>query len=109
MRYGTYVFYNYQTDDVYTLTDEEFTIVVKIEKGKYIVGNLMSDTDIEMSSISEKIGTLKAGTSQKFDEINGLILTIPVCYGRKNIIDDAMHVVDDISIMKKRYIKFYKL
>ena len=106
---GTYVFYNYQTDDVYALTDEEFTIVVKIEKGKYIVGNFMSDTDIEMSSISEKIGTLKAGTSQKFDEINGLILTIPVCYGRKNIIDDAMHVADDISIMKKRYIKFYKL
>ena len=59
---------------------------------------------LEMSSISEKIGTLKAGTSQKFDEINGLILTIPVCYGRKNIIDDAMHVADDISIMKKRYI-----
>lgn len=106
---GTYAFYNYQTDDLYALTDEEFTIGIKIEKGKYLVGNLMPDTDIEMSSASKKIGTLKARTSQKFDEINGLILTIPVSYGRKTISDDEIHVVDDISVMKKRYIKFYKL
>lgn len=106
---GSYAFYNYQTDDIYSLTDEEFTIGIKIEKGKYLVQNLMPDTDIEMSSVSERIGTLKARSSQKFDEINGLILTIPVSYGRKTISDDEIHVIDDISVMKKRYIKFYKL
>lgn len=106
---GIYVFYNYQTDDLFALADEEFTIGIKIEGGKYLVGNLMTDTDIEMSSGTKRIGTLKAQGTQKFDEIDGLILTIPVSYGRKAISDDDIHVVDDISVMKKRYIKFYKL
>lgn len=106
---GTYGFYNYQTDDLFALTDEEYTIGIKIEKGKYLVANLMTDTDIEMSSSTGKIGTLKAQTAEKFDKIDGLILTIPVSYGRKAIPDGEIHVVDDISVMKKRYIKFYKL
>ena len=106
---GTYAFYNYQTDDLFALADEEFTIGIKIEKGKYLVGNFMTDTDIEMYSPTKKIGTLKAQSTQKFDEINGLMLSIPVSYGRKAISDDDIHVVDDISVMKKRYIKFYKL
>lgn len=108
---GTYEFYNYQTDDLFALTDEEFTILIKIEKGKYVVENRMTDTDIEMSSSTKKNGILKAQSTQKLDEdeINGLILTIPVSYGRKSISDDEIHVVDDISVMKKRYIEFYKL
>lgn len=106
---GTYVFYNYQTDDIFALANEEYTILIKIEKGKYLVCNLMTDTDIEMSSSTEYLGTLKAQSVKKFDEINGLILTIPVSYGKKAISDDKIHVVDDISVMKKRYIKFYKL
>lgn len=106
---GVYAFYNYQTDDVFALTDEEFTIGIKIDKGKYLVANLMTNTDIEMSSSTKKIGILKAQKTQKFDEINGLILTIPVSYGRNVVSDDEIHVVDDISCMKKRYIKFYKL
>lgn len=106
---GTYVFYNYQTDDLYALADEEYTIGIKIEKGKYLVGNLMTGTDIEMYSATKKLGVIKAQNTQKFDEINGLILTIPVSYGRKSISDDEIHVVDDISVMKKRYIKFYRL
>ena len=106
---GTYAFYNYQTDDLFALANEEYTIGIKIEKGTYLVANLMTDTDIEMSSPTEKIGTLKAQSSHKFDEINGLTLTIPVSFGKKAISDDSIHVVDDISVMKKRYIKFYKL
>lgn len=106
---GTYAFYNYQTDDLFALTDEEVTIGIKIEKGKYSIINIVPDTDIEVSTASEKIGVIKAQSSKKFDEIDGLILTIPVSYGRKNISDDEIHVVDDIAIMKKRYIRFYKL
>ena len=106
---GTYSFYNYQTDDLYALTDEEYTIGIKIEKGKYSIENLMTDTDIEISSATENIGVLKARIAKKFDDINGLILTIPVSYGRRNIADDEIHVIDDISVMKKRYIKFYRL
>lgn len=106
---GTYAFCNYQTDDLFALADEDYTIGIKIENGKYTVGNLMENTDIEMSSATEKLGVIKARSSQKFDEINGLILTIPVSYGRKNISDDEIHVVDDISVMKKRYIKLFKL
>lgn len=106
---GTYAFYNYQTDDLFALTDEEYTIGIKIENGKYLVGNLMTDTDIEMSSATKKLGVIKAQSTQKFDDINGLILTIPVSYGKKALTDDDIHVVDDISVMKKRYIKFYRL
>ena len=58
---------------------------------------------------AEKIGMLKARGVHKFDEIDGLILTIPVSYGRKTLSDDEAHVVDDISVLKRRYIKFYKL
>lgn len=106
---GTYGFYNYQTDDLFALADEEYTIGIKIEKEKYLVGNLMTDTDIEMSLATRPLGVIRAQSTQKFDEINGLILTIPVSYGRKAISDDEIHVVDDISVMKKRYIKFYRL
>ena len=106
---GTYAFSNYQTDDLFALTDEEYTIGIKIEKGKYLVANLMTDTDIEMSSVTKSLGVIKAQSAQKFDDINGLILTIPVSYGRKALKDDDIHVVDDISVMKKRYIKFYRL
>ena len=106
---GTYAFYNYQTDDLFALTDDEYTIGLKIENGKYLVGNLMTDTDIEMSSATKKLGVIKAQSTQKFDDINGLILTIPVSYGKKALTDDDIHVVDDISVMKKRYIKFYRL
>lgn len=106
---GTYAFYNYQTDDIFSLTEEELTIGIKIEKGKYLVANLMTNADIEMSSLTEKKGILKAQTTRSFDEINGLILTIPVFYGRKAISDNETHIVDDISCLKKRYIKFYKL
>ena len=69
----------------------------------------MTDTDIEMSLATRPLGVIRAQSTQKFDEINGLILTIPVSYGRKAISDDEIHVVDDISVMKKRYIKFYRL
>ena len=106
---GTYGFYNYQTDDLFALADEEYTIGIKIEKEKYLVGNFMTDTDIEMSLATRPLGVIRAQSTQKFDEINGLILTIPVSYGRKAISDDEIHVVDDISVMKKRYIKFYRL
>lgn len=106
---GTYAFYNYQTDDLFALTDEEYTIGIKIEKGKYLVGNLMTDTDIEMSSATKKLGVIKAQSTQKFDDINGLILVMTVSYGKKVLNDYEMHVVDDISVIKKRYIKFYRL
>ena len=106
---GTYAFSNYQTDDLFALTDEEYTIGIKIEKGKYLVANLMTDTDIEMSSVAKSLGVIKAQSAQKFDDINGLILTIPVSYGRKALKDNDIHVVDDISVVKKRYIKFYRL
>lgn len=106
---GTYGFFNYQTDDLFALTDEEYTIAIKIENGKYLVGNLMTDTDIEMSSSTSKIGVLKAQSSKKFDDINGLILSMPVSYGKRGLNDEDIHVVDDISVVKKRYIKFYRL
>lgn len=106
---GTYVFYNYQTDDVFALADEEYTICIKIERGKYSIGNLMTDSDIEVYSSTKKSEVIKAQSTQKFDELDGLILTIPVSYGRNAISDDKIHVVDDISVMKKRYIRFYKL
>ena len=69
----------------------------------------MTDTDIEMSSVAKSLGVIKAQSAQKFDDINGLILTIPVSYGRKALKDNDIHVVDDISVVKKRYIKFYRL
>lgn len=106
---GTYALYNYQTDDLCALAEEEATIGIKIKDGKYYVGNLMADRDVEMSLAAEKIGMLKARGVHKFDEIDGLILTIPVSYGRKTLSDDEAHVVDDISVLKRRYIKFYKL
>lgn len=106
---GAYAFYNYQTDDLFALTDEEYTIGIKIEKGKYLVENLMTDTDIEMSSATKKPGVIKAQSTEKFDDINGLILTMPVSYGKKLLADDEIHVVDDISVIKKRHIKFYRL
>ena len=70
---------------------------------------IMTDTDIEMSSATKQLGVIKAQSTQKFDDINGLILRIPVSYGKKALTDDDIHVVDDISVMKKRYIKFYRL
>lgn len=106
---GTYEFYNYQTDDVFSLTDEELTIEITIDKGKYRVANKMTNTDIEMSLSAKTFEMLKAQKSQKLDEINGLILALPVTYGRSAVSDDEVHVVDDISCMKKRYIKFYRL
>ena len=106
---GTYAFTNYQTDDLFALADEEFTIGIKIEKGKYVVGNLMINTDIEVLSHSKSLGVIKSQSSQKFDDIDGLVFTIPVSYGRKDLSDDDIHVVDDISVLKKRYIKFYRL
>lgn len=106
---GAYAFCNYQTDDLHTLTEEEYTISIKIEKGKYLIKNCMIDTDIEMSSTTEKLEVIKAQDFKKLDEINELTLAIPVSYGRKNIADDKIHVIDDISVMKKRYIKFYRL
>lgn len=99
---GIYVFYNYQTDDLFAFADEEFTIGIKIEGGKYLVGNLMTNAEIEMISGDKRIGTLKAQGTHIFDEIDGLVLTLPVTYGKKPM-------TDDISVMKKRFIKFYKL
>lgn len=105
---GTYAFYNYQTDDLFSLTDEEPTIGIKIEQDKYIVANLMTTKDIEMLSTNKRIGVLKAQTTQKFDDINGLILEIPVSFGLK-LREEEIRVVDNISVIKKRYIKFYRL
>ena len=69
----------------------------------------MTNTDIEVSSYSKSLGVIKAQSGHKFDDINGLVFTIPVSYGRKALNDDDIHVVDDISVLKKRYIKFYRL
>lgn len=106
---GTYVFYNYQTDDLFALADEEYTIAIKIEKGKYSIGNLMTGIDIGVSPATGKPGVIKAQSTQKFDELDGLILTIPVSYGRIAAADGEIHIIDGISSLKKRYIKFYRL
>lgn len=105
----TYFFYNYQTDDIFALTDEDHTIVIKIDRGKYYVGNLMTDTDIDLFLKNEYSGKLKARSTRIFDDINGLVLGIPVSYGRKSISDDNIHIVDDISVTKTRYINFLRL
>lgn len=106
---GTHVFFNYQTDDIFSLMDEEPTIAVKIEDGKYAVYNCTTDTVIEMASANKEIGKLEGRTFKRFDKIDGLILSMPVSYGRRTIEGSEIHVVDDISVLRKRYIRFYKL
>lgn len=106
---GTYVFFNYQTDDVFSLMDEEMTIAVKIKGGKYAVYNCTTDMKITLLSDGREVGVLEGKCFKRFDEIDRLVLCMPVNYGRKSIEDDGIHIVDSVSAMRKRYIRFYKL
>lgn len=105
---GIYGLYNYHVDDLSFFTEREDAIVIEIKNGKYTIWNATSH-QIQVSSQSKSYGEINSKELKKFDEIDRLILTLPVTYGRKNIEDTDVHVVDDLSIIRKRHVKFYKL
>lgn len=106
---GTYALFNYQTEDTTFFANEEPTIAIKVEEGKYSIYNCMSEKSIEVSAPTKSYGEIGPRSFKKFDDINGLIVEIaPVTYMGKAI-DDEIHIVDDLSIIRKRHVKFIKL
>jgi serine/threonine protein kinase len=106
---GTYGLFNYQTDDLSTFVEEEPTIAIKIDRGKYTVVNCMTDKKLLLTLPSKSYVEIAPGSGEKFDDLNGMIITLPVTYGRKEKDIDEIRVVDDISIIRKRHIKFIRL
>lgn len=106
---GTYGLFNYQTDDLSTFVEEEPTVAIKIERGKYTIVNCMTDKKLLVTIPSKSQMEIVPRSGEKFDDLNGMIITIPVTYGRKEKSANEILVVDDISIIRKRHIKFIRL
>lgn len=106
---GTYGLFNYQTDDLSTFVEEEPTVAIKIERGKYTIVNCMTDKKLLVTIPSKSQMEIMPRSGEKFDDLNGMIITIPVTYGRKEKSANEILVVDDISIIRKRHIKFIRL
>lgn len=103
---GKYYFYNYHTDDISFSEEKNITIEIEIINGTYTIRNL-SDRNIEISSRNSSYGVIAPQQSKRLDDINNIILSMPMLHIDEDILDDNYIKINDLNKLRKRHIKFY--
>ena len=105
---GTYYLYNYHTDDIPFSFQVEPTVEIKFDNGKITLTN-KSMNDMHLRSKNTDYGAIISGGSKRLDELDGLVLSMPVLYGKKEHLSEDIVVIDDITLLRTRNIRFIKL